>query len=856
LVSATSTNRSAAPHREPRFRKIHDTLQAAQTLLQENVPHFTGPDQFQLAHSLLQSFMDFGRRNHHRLRSNYQTSTSSTNNEQNTSSSNHVDLINYQFQLMEHVVQEVSAALQNEDSAPNPWTTQCQLLVCDTNKFLNPLMFRWKHAVIRSESTTNLRVATPRQVWSILRKCEKALPQKFYYDCRTVTMIMDVMCKINAPSRHVEQLFVNVWKRYKNREKSSNHTSLKPDAYMCACLMQSWAQWKSIHTTERMWTFVRKMQKHRIAQNHVTYNILLFFLSQSGAVDQIESVLYYMKKDGVSPTIAHWTQVVYGYKRAGQFEKAEEYLDQILQQAADPNQCNSREQQSIVQCIQTILLGYRSIITNSLSKEKQSQYVDKAWIFFQKILQHHATILNDDDKSTNGFTQKTKRDGFVPPFWSRLSYISVVRVFSLSVKITGTMMDIFARVGQVENAEMIAETNNPVHMSLLIKAHGAMQQPLRATEILRAMIDDCERVPPSVDTFNTVINCWAETSKSSEAFDQAFSVLKMMDDPRLKSLEIRPDLVTFHTMMKCLGSGNVSDKKSLLLVEEMERYPDLIVHGGQIYAKVIRNALKENDPEAAKNLLYQMNSFGVPIMTSVIVDVIQHLSSVGTLEAIEESESFIAKLRAMKNSSWIPDAHCYTALIQAWANSKTPNATDGIWKTYLRMVAYEIKPNIVTFSILLKSLSESSVLAFVEKSETILMAMNNSGDVESFPDHRHFSMVIRGFLEVGELDSAERVLMESVRAYVDGDNVAAHPNSEIIDAVVQGWINKGELERAHTLMSDFQKLKDDKVIPMGPHRDTYQSLLDAMKNSLAFNKVVLSRAEALQNYLSSDGEGS
>jgi hypothetical protein len=172
------------------------------------------------------------------------------------------------------------------------------------------------------------------------------------------------------------------------------------------------------------------------------------------------------------------------------------------------------------------------------------------------------------------------------------------------------------------------------------------------------------------------------------------------------------------------------------------------------------------------------------------------------------------------------------------------------------MVAYEIKPNIVTFSILLKSLSESSVLAFVEKSETILMAMNNSGDVESFPDHRHFSMVIRGFLEVGELDSAERVLMESVRAYVDGDNVAAHPNSEIIDAVVQGWINKGELERAHTLMSDFQKLKDDKVIPMGPHRDTYQSLLDAMKNSLAFNKVVLSRAEALQNYLSSDGEGS
>jgi hypothetical protein len=413
------------------------------------------------------------------------------------------------------------------------------------------------------------------------------------------------------------------------------------------------------------------------------------------------------------------------------------------------------------------------------------------------------------------------------------------------------MMDIFSRVGQVENAEMIADMSNPVHLSILIKTYGALQQPLRAMDILRAMMDDCERVHPSVDTFNTVINCWAETPKSSAAFDQAFSVLKMMDDPRLKSLSVRPDVVTFQTMMKCLDSGDGSGKRSLLLLEEMERYPDLIKHGDQIYAKAIRDALRENSPETAKNLLCKMNSFGVPITTSVIVDVIQHLSSVGTLEAIEEAESLIAKLRTMKNSLWSPDAHCYTTLIQAWANSDIPNAMDGMWRTYLRMVAYGIKPNIVTFSILLKCLSKSSVPAFVKKSETILMAMHNSGDVETFPDHLHFSLVIRGFLDLGEIDSAERVLMVGVRAYVDGENVAAHPNSQIIDAVVQGWISKDDLERAHTLMSELQKMKDDKVIPMGPHRDTYQSLLDAFKKSSVSNKVALSRIRALRNYLNS-----
>jgi pentatricopeptide repeat protein len=377
-------------------------MQVAQTLLtQKNAPNFTGPDQFQQAHSLLQSFMVLSRKNQTHHQTTAKETTSSIIPHDESTSTNHSDWINLQFRLMKRVVREVATAIRNDQSSvPSPWITQCQDIVCDTNRFLNPLVSRWKHAVLQSEPKTHLLVASPRQVWSIIRSCEKELPGKFQYDGRTVSIIMDVLCKIKAPSTHVEQVFLYVWKRFK-QEKNA----LKPDAYMCACVMQSWAQWKSIHTTERMWTFVRKMQKHEIVQNHVTYNILLYFLSQSGAVDQIESVLYYMEKDGVSPTIAHRTQVVYGYKRAGQFEKAEQYLDQIFQQSKGATTCNSREQGNIVQCIQTILLGYRSVITNCVSKEKQSQYIDKAWTFYQKNFQEHsnAKILKHDDKSKNGF---------------------------------------------------------------------------------------------------------------------------------------------------------------------------------------------------------------------------------------------------------------------------------------------------------------------------------------------------------------------------------------------------------------------------------------------------------------------
>jgi pentatricopeptide repeat protein len=138
----------------------------------------------------------------------------------------------------------------------------------------------------------------------------------------------------------------------------------------------------------------------------------------------------------------------------------------------------------------------------------------------------------------------------------------------------GTMMDIYAIVGNLDKAESIFKTMdvfNSITLSILIKAYGKCDKADQATTLFHEMLKDIY-VELDLSVFNALIVAWA-TSSHSDAADQAFAVYEILER-QSKGLgkSIRPNAVTFITLLKCLAEskGNDVGMKAVAILDSME----------------------------------------------------------------------------------------------------------------------------------------------------------------------------------------------------------------------------------------------------------------------------------------------
>jgi hypothetical protein len=92
------------------------------------------------------------------------------------------------------------------------------------------------------------------------------------------------------------------------------------------------------------------------------------------------------------------------------------------------------------------------------------------------------------------------------------------------------------------------------------------------------------------------------------------------------------------------------------------------------------------------------------------------------------------------------------------------------------------------------------------------------------PSFRHFGPVIRGFLRIGDVESATRVLLRRLDACTKDSKPWEKPNSMTIGLVVQAWI-RFDLLRATLLLYQIEELHDTKPLPDGPNAQIYTALL-------------------------------
>jgi len=428
-----------------------------------------------------------------------------------------------------------------------------------------------------------------------------------------------------------------------------------------------------------------------------------------------------------------------------------------------------------------------------------------------------------------------------------LQYMAVVKcthvapLFMLLAKMSNTTMDIYSRAGKYDQVEMMSQSQqlDTVQLDILLKSLGQADRADRATAILKKVLSD-SKVDPTTETFGTLMNAWAESSQP-DAVDQAFAVLRLMNEnPKCIQLGVRPNVIIFNSLLKAFAKSNSEDagNKAVEILDEMVRR----YRAGDNNAKpsqtsfniAIKTCLQVGDVERAELVMGRMEKSDAPPNIRTYSEILNHWSKVGTPEAAERAEQILMhmkQLAKMKNPDLKPNAFSYTIVMNAWAKSDHSESGERMWRLYEQMRENNVEPSFVTYTTLITFLAKSKARLQIERADFLLQCMEKNKRVDFQPDHRQFAPVIKGWLSIGNVENATRVLIHSVDQYLDTKSIGVAPNAVIIDMVMQGWVKAGELDRATLLLEKMQELKDSKLLPEGPNVRTYKFLLGAWRRS-------------------------
>lgn len=343
----------------------------------------------------------------------------------------------------------------------------------------------------------------------------------------------------------------------------------------------------------------------------------------------------------------------------------------------------------------------------------------------------------------------------------------------------------------------------------------------------------------NVRLINTLMNAWAESSRS-DAVNQAFDVLRFLND--IPECKIRPDRYTYGTLLKCLAKVQGVTRKdcgkhAINILDEMQSlhnagqeniFPDVVS-----YTLALRACLHANDTNRVNELMERMKSSRstLPNRRSYS-ELLLYYSKLRSPEAAARCETILAQMKqlAVSNPDLKPDVYSYTIVISAWLRSGFEAASSRAWSLLERMKREKIEPSMITNTVLVKHFCKSGVLEDLQKADFLICCMESRSDSD-LPDRQLYFEVINGWLNLGDFERANDVLMRGVKTYSRSQKQECAPSMMMIDMVMQGWIRHGDLERAWTVICTFQELKDRGLVPAGPNLHSYSILREAWKTS-------------------------
>jgi pentatricopeptide repeat protein len=406
-------------------------------------------------------------------------------------------------------------------------------------------------------------------------------------------------------------------------------------------------------------------------------------------------------------------------------------------------------------------------------------------------------------------------------------------------RLRNSMMDIYAhgkRLKHMRTTFQKLDQPDRYSFAIMIKTYGKMQQPERADEVVRSMIENPLYPNPDIDTINCLLNAWADAaSNHPNSAERAFNVYQWIyDDPEVELLNLRPTVVTYSNLLKCLASSSkgVHDvgRKVDMIMKNMEyrkNAGDVSCRPNEIfYTVAIKACLRANDFQQAEAILQRMeqqseseSSEDVAVRPNVRTysEFLMFYSRLGTVSAAERTTQIHDQMRKLSQTidpSLKPNVYTYNMVLNGWALTNDASAGDQMWKIYEQMVNVDqVELNKYNYTTLLTFYSKSKRLQDVQRGIQLLQAMQNSRDSDVYPQRKHFEMVLSTCMRSGAAQLGSEVMISFLEAYSSGKFVAdgKKPNPKFYPWIVTRLLRSNDLVGASRfVLETFVVTKDKK----------------------------------------------
>jgi pentatricopeptide repeat protein len=431
------------------------------------------------------------------------------------------------------------------------------------------------------------------------------------------------------------------------------------------------------------------------------------------------------------------------------------------------------------------------------------------------------------------------------------------------------MMNLYTHGGSHEKVEELFSKMNQktvVAYNILIKSCGLQDKADKAMALLHSMMERTSHIRPDLVTFNSVLNALADSSRT-DAVENSLEVLRLMDENPNRYL--RPDVYSFCAVLKCLANHpcekttrRVQDLFDDMYSRHRAAHPN-VKPNVVCFTLAIKACLQSGNLDDALMFLDQMETSEVQPNIYTYNEILHYWSSRNNKMAAERAELFLKRLRKRASSQRDPssaddraslalDSYAYTLVMIAWLNSGTPEASERAWLIYEWMKADNVIPKIFTFVTLIPYYACSNQPDLMLKADALLgdMEVIDSDDVR--PDNRFYSLVLKGWIAIGDSKRALGVANRLIDAYIEGGCQGIEPDPQNFDLVVDALLHSKDISLATRFVDAVQDWKKKGVLPNGISIPTLAQLVDSWRLSTNPEKDV--QIATLESYMESEYE--
>jgi pentatricopeptide repeat protein len=398
----------------------------------------------------------------------------------------------------------------------------------------------------------------------------------------------------------------------------------------------------------------------------------------------------------------------------------------------------------------------------------------------------------------------------------------------------------------------------------MIKAYGEADRIDDSIDVFNSMLRD-QRVTPNMFTFNVLLNaCAISKSLGHLAYDRATELVSLLStNERCVQWQLRPDKVTYNTLLKCLTKSSTCKEGASIIaesifleMEERHKTDDQIKPNMITFNLAITVCLQVNDQERVNAFMNRMEQYNIKVDARLCNAILNHYAQTGTFESAERAESFLSNLKILgqADKSVGPNVFTYNILLNAWGRSNHPNFAHRMISIYESMLSDRVTPDAITYNTLVFHLSKMpNNIGLADKLLQELENSSNENVAKHQPGYDIYATLIKAYIKFLDAENATRLLFRWF-GVVRGKPTVSKERDLVVESMtplyhklIQLWIQLGDLERATTVTEKIYDLYVDgnrerttfvrnekhhgNSIPEPPYLETYQLLYEAWNKS-------------------------